>query len=350
MARVNAMLEQVELLLNQRAMLAANRYCNLLQLRQHDEKISNAIKWLQQQSLPQATHAQPQWLKWLLCFSNPQLLPLDALAHLVQPEQSWLLLHQLKQQWCNSATPHWQAAVQQQIDDCAATPIWTLAYYLQLSVDPFAQPRPLTAPALWYLLLAKPTDVHQQLPHYRPANANMSILHQLALQLTSPDYQADLTPYTPQQLVDALKPHRFGMMLLLASVDDRTQATLINYLAQTEQSAAIEAMGHSGQLKFVPLLTELAQQQDLNTVASDALALLLGVIDCEAYLQQPGLSQHFHSRSGARHLSGAAQTDLQLDTVWRTGNTQQRQLAGCLLKLKATQQQLFAADALQVRP
>ncbi|WP_445768377.1 hypothetical protein [Rheinheimera sp.] len=349
MARVNAMLEQVELLLNQRAILAANRYCHLLQLRQHDEKIVQAIKWLQQQSLPQAGNAQPQWLMWLLSFSNPQLLPLTAVAHLAQPEPSWLLLHQLKQQWCQSVIPHWQVAVQQHLDDGAASPFWTLAYYLQLSLDPFAQSQPLTAAALWYLLLAKPAAVHQQLPRYRPVDTQMSLLHQLALQLSSQDYQADLTGYSPQQLVDTLQPHRFGMMLLLASVDDRTQAKLINYLAQTDQHAAIQAMGYSGQLKFVPLLTELAQQQDLNTVASDALAMLLGVIDCEAHLQSPALAQHFHSRSGARHLSGAAQSDLQLDTVWRTGNAQQRQLAACLLKLKATQQPLFAADALQVR-
>ena len=350
MASVNAMLEQVELLLNQRAMLTANRYCNLLQLRQHDEQIVNSIRWLQQNALLKTANTQPQWLTWLLCFSNSQLLPLTAVAHFAQPESSWLLLHQLKQQWCKSVTPDWQAAIQQQMDDCATTSFWTLAYYLQLPLDPFVQPQPLTAAALWYLLLVKPTAVHQQLSHYRPANAEMSILQQLALQLSSQDYQADLTRYSPQQLIDTLQPHRFGMMLLLASVDDRTQATLINYLAQTDQSAAIEAMGYSGQLKFVPLLTELAQQQDLNTAASDALTMLLGVIDCEAHLKDPAIAEQFHSRSGTRHLSGAAQSDLQLDTVWRTGNTQQRQLVACLRKVMATQQTLCAADALQVRP
>lgn len=348
MSRYNAMLAQVELLLNQRAQLPDSRYCTLKQLREHDQQLLTAINWLQQQNAIAA--AQPQWLQWLLADNNTDLLAVNALSHLCLPEQSWLLLHQIKPQLFNAILPNWQKLLQQQTQNTDNPLLWTLAAYLQLSVDPFADNAPLTPAALWYLVLAKPAAAHQSLQQYRPVDDSQSIVKQLALQLSTLDYQADIAAYLPQQLIESVKPHSFGLMLLLVTVDDCTQAKLINYLAQHDQRAALAAMGYSGHLKFVPLLAELAQQQTLHQAAADALALLLGIMDSEACLAEPMLLQKFQpNRSGARYLCGAVLSDLQLDTVWRSGNPQQRQLASCLRKIKASHEPLLAADAFQVR-
>ncbi|MEH8017672.1 hypothetical protein MN202_10530 [Rheinheimera muenzenbergensis] len=348
MSRYDAMLAQVELLLNQRAQLPDNRYCTLKQLREHDQQLLTAINWLQQQCTIAAV--QPLWLQWLLADNNTDLLAVNALSHLCLPEQSWLLLHQIKPQLFNTILPHWQKLLQQQTQNADNALLWTLAAYLQLSVDPFADNAPLTPAALWYLVLAKPAAAHQKLQHYQPSDDSQSIVKQLVLQLSIPDYLADIAPYSPEQLIESVKPHPFGLMLLLAAVDDASQAKLINYLAQTDQIAALAAMAYSGQLKFAPLLAELAQQPELHQAAADALALLLGTADSDACLAEPVALQNFHiNRSGARQLCGAVISDLQLATVWRSGNLQQRQLASCLRKINATQQPLLAADALQVK-
>lgn len=349
MSRVEAMLAQAELMLNQRSVLPANRFCMLKQLREHDQKLFSTVCWLQQHAGQDTSAQRPQWFSWLLCDADMQLLPLDAIAHFSHPQDSWLLLHQLKLRLFTPMSQHWQKLLQQQ---CVASDNelwWALAYYLQLPLKPLTDDTPLTSTALWYSMLSKPAANQEDMHYSFSANDSLNIQYQLMLQLNRAGYQADLDSYTAAQLLESVAPCRYGLMLLLAIADAAMQAKLINYLAQTDQGTAITAMGYSGQLKYVPLLSELAQQPELHTVAADALTLLLGVLDSEACIADPGLLKHFHSSHGSsRYLSGAAASELQLNTVWRSGNVQQRQLAGLMLTLQSHQQPVSPADALQV--
>lgn len=346
---LEAMLAQITLLLEQRMLLPANRYCYLKQLRDHDQKIFTAVSWLQQQLLQQSGTVPPQWLDWVLSETDKSLLPLVALQQFSQPEQSWLFLHQLKLRLFSGIREDWQLLLQQRAVNGVESRCWTLAYYLQLQLNPFATDNAVSADALWYLVLTQAATLQQELARFHPSEEQLSILRQLAMQSATVAPHSVFSTFSAKQLIAAVVPHRLGLMLLVTMADDMALTKLINYLAQADEALAVTAMGFSGQLKFVPLLAELAQQQPLHNAAADALTLLLGVTDCDAYLAQPDLCRHFHtSRNSARHLSGVVLTELQLDTVWRSGNALQRQLASCLRKQRIPGQAIIPADALQV--
>ena len=141
------------------------------------------------------------------------------------------------------------------------------------------------------------------------------------------------------------------LMLLICNAPDKAQDQMVNVLANlntAEQptygtALAIQAMGFSGQLKFVPLLLELNQQPELNALAANALALLLGAIDADALLERPAMAD-FACSKAARNLAGCAVTPAHLAMVLQRGNPQQRQLAACYQFWQHPDRPLYFAD------
>ena len=119
-------------------------------------------------------------------------------------------------------------------------------------------------------------------------------------------------------------------------------------MGKTDQ--AIAAMGYSGQLKFVPLLLELAQAEDSREAATDSLALLLGIAEADSLLSATKATTDFQLAQGhARQLSGGHINSVQLDDVWLRGNQQQRQLVACYRSLAAAGTPLLNVNALSCR-
>src|SRR5690606_2648871 len=110
------------------------------------------------------------------------------------------------------------------------------------------------------------------------------------------------------------------LMLLMAGASDTVQSRVINQLSNNSGTAnmAIAAMGYSGQLKFVPLLLELAQADDSREVATDSLTVLLGSIEADSLLSAPQLVTDFQlPPASARQLGGSHISSAQLAGIWQ---------------------------------
>ena len=88
--------EQAELLFRQRLTFNSNRYMGLTQLRQHDYRLMDCLQLVQ--SCNATDTALTPWLHWLTSTVDPALLSFTLVQHFSQPQQAWLLLHQLKYQ------------------------------------------------------------------------------------------------------------------------------------------------------------------------------------------------------------------------------------------------------------
>src|SRR5690606_16455149 len=121
-----------------------------------------------------------------------------------------------------------------------------------------------------------------------------------------------------------------SLMLLMVNAPEAIQMRVINYLSAVggQKEMAIRAMAFSGQLKFVPLLLELSQQQDSSQAALDALTLMLGVLDADMLVSAADVAAVLTGKS-KRRLAGCNFEDAQLQVVWRQGNALQRQLVAC---------------------
>lgn len=348
MLQAENLLEQAHLLINQRLELVQSRYTGVAQLRAHDYQLLDCLKLL---SATSAADTLPQWLQWLQAPVSAISLNTNDTACFIQPQQARLLLSQIK--WHQHfappfASPGDRALLQQQA--LSGSDIgWQLASYAGLTLNPFRTDTMLTCAALWYLACSAQNNLLAELVTMRTALAadDPLVVHcALAEYALGQRTQEDA-------LVSQLSAQREltapALMLLIAGASDAVQAKIINQLAgnQATLKHAIAAMGYSGQLKFVPLLAELAQQDELNDIATDALAMLLGVIESDSLLaDQAALAQFQLQPHSARQLAGASINDLQLSAVWRTGNVQQRQLAACYRSLATPATKLPATDML----
>ena len=346
MLQAENLLEQAHLLINQRLQLVQSRYTGVSQLRAHDYQLLDCLKLLSAINTT-AGKPLPGWLQWLQAPVSAIALNTNDTACFMQPQQALLLLSQIK--WHQHfATAGDRALLQQQA--LSGSDIgWQLASYAGLTLNPFRTDTALTCAALWYLACSAQNNLLAELVTMRTALAadDPLVVHcMLAEYALGQRTQEDVLVSQLSAQQELTAP---ALMLLIAGASDTVQAKIINQLAgnQATLKHAIAAMGYSGQLKFVPLLAELAQQDELSDIATDALAMLLGVIESDSLLaDQAALAQFQLQPHSARQLAGASINDLQLGAVWRTGNVQQRQLAACYRSLVTPATKLPATDML----
>ena len=346
MLQAENLLEQAHLLINQRLQLVQSRYTGVAQLRAHDYQLLDCLKLLS--DLNMAAAKQPTgWLQWLQAPVSAGALTLSDTACFAMPQHALLLLSQIKSHQ-HFATPGTRALLQQQALSGSDVG-WQLASYARLTLNPFKTDAALTSAALWYLACSAQNNLLAELVTMRSALAadDPLVVHcMLAEYALGQRTQEDVLVSQLSAQQELTAP---ALMLLIAGACDAVQAKIINQLAgnQATLKHAIAAMGYSGQLKFVPLLAELAQQDELSDIATDALAMLLGVIESDSLLSdQAALAQFQLQPHSARQLAGASINDLQLSAVWRTGNVQQRQLAACYRSLATPATKLPATDML----
>jgi hypothetical protein len=340
--------QQLQLLLQQRQTLTQNRYSGFTQLREHDNRLTDCIQLAADCGSDSNT---PDWLLWLLEADPSASLTLTQLAGFPQPSEVWLLLHELKARRCPL---HKQAVVTQlqQANDDNVGLNWTLATRLQLTLNPFATQTTVTAEALWYLLCSAQTALLPALTGYAQQLSPQSPLQpvcRLAACLFGDKTDESTLVAALADVGQLTEP---ALMLLVAAAADTAQSRIINQLSNGSNTAhqAVAAMGYSGQLKFVPLLLELAQADESRETATDSLALLLGVTEADSLLSAASVTADFHLTQGhARQLGGGHINSVQLDNVWLSGNQQQRQLVACYRSLATAGTPLLNANALSCR-
>jgi hypothetical protein len=341
MPMTDGLLQQAMLLFEQRLVMQGSRYLTLPQLRQHDYQLIDCLQLLHSNT---ATQDMPLWLHWLLS-DDCGVLAYDSVAHWAEPNEAWLLLHELK------AVKH-RDKVQQLMQQLIAqhsdmqSLAWQYAWRQQLKFDSVLLNDMTDFHAFWYLGTQSQAEqipalqgVMQQPTSQHPVN----VYARLAAYLLG-DKSDEVKLVSMLCEADAL--HNVALMLLLAGAADQVQSQIINYLAGLDDAGfAIMAMGYSGQLKFVPLLLELAQQHDNSEQACNALSILLGVVDADSLLGAKDVALLLQGKAG-RKLAGAVLSEQQLERVVRQGNTVQSQLAACYRFLAKPVQALIHSHAL----
>lgn len=370
MLQVDAIIGQAELLLQQRLSFKQHRYINPVQLRQHDARLADCLRLLADIALSEET---PSWLAWLVAKA-----PTAALTSELTPEQlpavsdktdAWLLLHEIKH--CNGPERLFAALKQlflqrpDEMNEGELTKQAELGGWLAIRLAPSEVANDAASVAA--LMQTSTGLIALGLSRKRQFLPQISELAS-AVSLTEPRRAAaKAAAWLLGQPLDEvillkelLQPECFAasslffdvlLMLLMCAAPDKAQDQMVNMLANlntAEQPAsgtelAIQAMGFSGQLKFVPLLLELSQQPELNALAANALALLLGAIDADALLERPAMAD-FACSKAARSLAGCAVTPAHLAMVLQRGNPQQRQLAACYQFWLHPDRALYFAD------
>lgn len=366
MLQVDAIIGQAELLLQQRLSFKQHRYINPVQLRQHDARLADCLRLLADIALPEET---PAWLAWLVDKTPTARLTAEQLPAVTNKAYAWLLLHEIKH-----------------FDQSERLLAVLKPLYLQRPDDLNDSEQIKQAePGGWLALRLAPTEVANDAASVAALMQTITglvalglsrkrqLLPQInelasALSLTEPRRAAAKAAAwllgQPSDEVTLLKqllqPECFAasrlffdvlLMLLMCAAPDKAQDQMVNMLANLNTSGqptqgtemAIQAMGFSGQLKFVPLLMELSQQPELNALAANALALLLGAIDADALLERPQMADFACSKT-VRSLAGFAVTPAHLAMVLQRGNPQQRQLAACYQFWQHPDRPLYFAD------
>ena len=340
---------QVELLLRQRLQLSGDRYTAVVQLRQHDYRLLDALQLLQYtlQSDATAESRLAPWLAWLATASVANLFAAEQLPPLAKPQQVWLLLHELKfrQQPQRLSALLLQSLAAKQADSALA---WQFAARQPLPCIKVLQTQlqagDAGVDALFYLGLSGQRQLLPLLLNY------IRELDTTTAQYAVAQWAAYLLGQHVDEVALVIALQQSGqltavaLMLLTIAADSR-QAQLINYLAAAHITQAIAAMAYSGQLKFVPLLLELAQQADTAQAAADALTTMLGVLDADDVMATRQVAAVANSK-GRRTLAGFGIDPEQLAIVWRQGNQQQRQLAACYQFYQTPGTALQFSDAL----
>lgn len=321
-----SLLENFELLIAQRLELIHSRYVGYIQLKQHDQQLIEVLQLLQHQT---EIEELPVWLSWLLDGEVATVLPLASVTPFADTTAAQLLLIELKLVLHHlSPAPLLRNMLQQGPEQQALA--WALAARLHFCLDPFTAASQMTVASLAYLGLSGQLALLGKLQGYlRSTTNNDRATGQVAAYLLG-------TRGSEVQLISQLKETGqlgfFELMVLMCGAPERDKTNIINLLIQCSatEHLAIYAMGFSGQLKFIPLLTELAQQELNSEAAHDSLALLLGVIEADNVLAD----QRNHGRiefvsAAERHLAGSSLCSETLAKVWRNGNQLQRTVAAC---------------------
>lgn len=342
-------IEQSQLLFTQRLSLISDRYAAAAAIKMHDRRLLDAVQQIE--TAPQQAEP-PYWLKWLLASDEQAALPdITRLEGFNVPAQAWQLLLDIKYrlhgakvlQLVESVLPQTHQA------DSAYAQLWHFAArqqlpLLQIAVRTLKQ-GPATPEAILYL-------------GFSGDRSMLSLLQNLSGALRADDtcYAASqFSAYLLGQQVDEVELVTLlaqtsqitdvALMLLLANAPYATQMQLINTLSAdfAQTTLAIRAMAYSCQVKFVPLLIELARQQATEAVALNALTLLIGATDVDTLLSADSTSALL---KGQNKLAGADISNEKLAIIWRQGNVAQRQLVACRRFFSAPGNALIFADCL----
>lgn len=366
MLQVDAIIGQAELLLQQRLSFKQHRYINPVQLRQHDARLADCLRLLADIALPEDI---PAWLAWLVAKAPTAALTAEQLPALTDKNSAWLMLHELKY---FDRSERLLAALKplclqrpNDLNDGEQTKQVELGGWLALRLAPtevandaaFVAALMQTSTGLIALGLSRK---RQFLPQISELASSVSLTEARRAAAKAAAWLLGQSSDEVTLLKQLLQPECFAasslffdvlLMLLICNAPDKAQDQMVNVLANlntAEQptygtALAIQAMGFSGQLKFVPLLMELSQQPELNALAANALALLLGAIDADALLERPATADFACSKT-VRSLAGCAVTPAHLAMVLQRGNPQQRQLAACYQFWQTPDRPLYFAD------
>jgi hypothetical protein len=325
MALSEPLVAQASLLFEQRLTFEHNRYVTHNQLKQHDYRLIDSVQLASSQHAP---ITDPVWLQWLL--SNNEMAAADineATLHSSLP--GCLLLLEIKYHRQPEWVKNW-VNVEIKTMGQQHKLAWQYAARQQCSLGEFSIDELASAEALWYLGCSGKAS---HLASVKQLQSSVSGTEPLEPYVAMACYMLGERE-DELALVSKLSEHAalndVVLMLFMAQVSDTHQNSIINYLAAQKSTLqhAIAAMGYSGQLKFVPLLKELAQQADSAEVAANALTILLGVIDADSLIEHKEISLLLRDKSG-RKLAGADINSTKLAHVWRSGNSMQRQIAEC---------------------
>mgnify|MGYP000232870511 FL=1 len=326
---------QAELLFCQRLTLVHDRYTGVGLLVQHDHRLLDCLQVLTELKR-QMTPPVPMlsWMNWLTATDMTSALPqIDELSKFSAPEQALQLLLDIKFSQQKAEVMR----VVEQLQGNKAADVFAVWYFAA------RQQLPLSAATLQLL---QDDNICAAAIFYIGCSGERSmlpLLQQLLLKLSPDDNRygiAQLAAYMLGQETDAsLLVIRLtqtsmltdlALMLLMVNASSAKQMQIINYLsaAEGQTAMAIRAMAFSGQLKFVPLLLELSQQQDSTKAALDALTLMLGALDADTLVLAGDVAAVLTGKS-KRKLGGCDIEDPQLAVIWRQGNTVQRQLLAC---------------------
>ena len=349
-------LENLTLLLNQRLSLQCSRYVGMQQLLQHDLSILTNLTLFQPYS---DNTALPDWLRWL--YSDQfALLPMSYLTEFAEPDNAWLLLTELKLRYQRTflswfkqylvTVPTLHAAAEQ-------TKFWTLALRIKHAVNPFECSGNLCPEALWYIAgIAQPALVEPLLQWQQGLTDASPLYVHCQLALYSYGIACDEAALSRALLsVGQLDAKR--LMLLLCGANQQQQSHIINMLIhhQSTQDLAVLAMGMSGRLKFVSLLTELVSQPEMTQAAQDSLAMLLGVVAADGLVSDGHFvtnnkvnaitSMALPNASLVQYLAGQEISSQALASAWQSGNQYHRRLAASHARLASQSHCLLDADA-----
>ncbi|GAB59046.1 hypothetical protein [Rheinheimera nanhaiensis] len=366
MLQVDAIIGQAGLLLQQRLSFKQHRYINPVQLRQHDARLTDCLRLLADIALPQDT---PAWLAWLLAKAPTAALTPEQLPAVTDKTYAWLMLHEIKyferpERLLATLKPLY-LQLPNDMNDSEQTKPAGLGCWLALRLAPTEVANDAaTAAALMQtsigLIALGLSRKRQLLPQISELASTLSLTEPrhgavcaAAWLLGQPKDEVTLLKQLLQSgclVSDALFCDVL-LMLLMCAAPDKAQDQMVNMLANLNTAGqptqgtvlAIQAIGFSGQLKFVPLLLELSQQPELNALAVNALALLLGALDADALLERAQMADFAGGKAG-RSLAGCTVTPTHLAMVLQRGNPQQRQLAACYQFWQNPDSPLYFAD------
>lgn len=328
-------IEQAELLFCQRLALVNDRYTQVGQLMQHDYRLLDCLHLLtglKRQMTPPVPMLS--WMNWLTATDMTSALPqIDELSKFSAPEQALQLLLDIKFSQQKAEVMHF---TEQLLSNTAIdlSAFWHFAARQQLPLSGITlqllQEHDTCAAAIFYIGCIGDRSMLPLVQHWlstlSPDDNRFGIAKLSAYMLGQQTDEAELVAI----LTETSELTNVSLMLLMVNAPEAMQMRLINYLSavsgQTEM--AIRAMAFSGQLKFVPLLLELSQQQDSTQAALDALTLILGALDADTLMLAGDVTAVLAGKS-KRKLGGCDIEDTQLAVVGQQGNAMQRQLLAC---------------------
>lgn len=324
--------ERTHLLWLQRLSLSSSDYISLSQLKQHDYRLLQSVR-LCQRYLGQDNAELPCWLSAVLDNSVAAIdkllaLPLALPAQVLLAELWLALQHKTAAHYLEQYNRTEQS---QLVCLLAGKPAAAGLYPAMKRLDL----RSAIQLAGRCGLTAECTDL-QQLATERALDA--AALAELNYNLYLLGQTADELNLVQQlQRADCLTPRQLQFLLLAASAEQKVQ--IVNALCLTDSSLAINAMGFSGQSKFLPLLLELSKQPAHQAAAQSALITMLGTtvpgnITAETLQRELQAETAPALISNQSLIAGKPVAQLDLAALWANGNQYHRFAAAALRVLR----------------
>ncbi|MBV2129704.1 hypothetical protein [Arsukibacterium indicum] len=320
--------ERTHLLWLQRLALTSSDYVTLSQLKLHDNRLLQSVR-LCQRYLSGSDPELPLWLNALLDNRVADLgtvltipLPLSAQALLAE---LWLALHQ-------KTASHYV----QQYQRPEQSPLLCLLVNKALAANLYQAMQALDLRSAVQLAgqfgLTEQRGLLQQFSSKPGTNSTLLAELNYSLYLLGQrTNEFDLV--LSLQQAECLTPRQLQLLLLAAPAEDKVK--IVNALSVIDIGLAINAMGFSGQTKFLPLLHELTTDPAYQGAAQSALITMSGNLSAETLQMRDPLTVNGVQHSSNQHLIGGMTAEtLNLPALWADGNQYQRFAAAALLVLQ----------------